>query len=87
MIDIDQSHAENRSVREGKLMAERKQFQFDVKVNPELDELLREASGKPVSEADLREQRVSFAFGNAPQSDLITKESVRCASEHIRLKK
>jgi len=41
----------------------------------------------PVSEAELREQRISFAFGNAPQSleNRITKDSVRLASEHIRL--
>lgn len=67
-------------------MAARKQFQSNLMVNPALDELLRNAATKPVTEADLREQRVSFAFGNAPQSDLITKESVRLSSENIRLK-
>jgi hypothetical protein len=68
-------------------MAARKQFQSTLTVNPELKRLLDEARGKTISEADLHEQRVSFAFGNAPQSDLITKDSVRFASEHIRLKK
>ena len=34
----------------------------------------------------LHEQRISFAFGNAPESSHITKESVRTASRHIRLK-
>jgi hypothetical protein len=38
-----------------------------------------------VTEEELREQRVIFAFGNAPESELITKDSVRAASTHIRL--
>jgi len=41
--------------------------------------------GKPVTEEELQEQRISFAFGNAPDSPLITKDSVRLASKHIRL--
>lgn len=65
-------------------MAARKPFQSDITINPVLVELLSNAT--PVTEAELREQRVSFAFGNAPQSDLITKESVRWTSENIRLK-
>lgn len=67
-------------------MAARKQFQSDLAVSPELQQLLAEARGREVSEDELREQRVSFAFGNAPQSDLITKESVRRSSQNIRLK-
>jgi hypothetical protein len=39
-----------------------------------------------ITEEELQEQRVSFAFGNAPtDSVLITKESVRLASKHIKL--
>ena len=67
-------------------MAARKQFQSSLTVSPELKRLLEEARAKEVSEDDLKEQRVSFAFGNAPESDLITKESVRFASHRIRLK-
>jgi len=47
--------------------------------------LLDESRDKPVTEEELQEQRVSFAFGNAPASQLITKESVRRASKHIKL--
>lgn len=65
-------------------MAARKQFQSNLTINPALAELLRNAT--TVTEAELREQRVSFAFGNAPQSELITKESVRVSSENIRLR-
>ena len=68
-------------------MAIRKQFQSSLTVTPELQRLLTEARAKEVSEDDLKEQRVSFAFGNAPESDLITKDSVRVASRSIRLRR
>jgi len=38
-----------------------------------------------VTEEELREQRISFAFGNAMEEERITKESVREASQNIRL--
>ncbi len=67
-------------------MPARKQFQTTLTPSADLKRLLDEARGKEVSEKELHEQRVSFAFGNAPESDLITKDSVRHASTHIRLK-
>ncbi len=67
-------------------MPPRKQFQTSLTVAPELSRLLQDASNKQVSEDELREQRVSFAYGNAPQSELITKDSVRRSSHNIRLK-
>ena len=67
-------------------MPARKQFQSTLTVKPELERLLAEAHAEEVSEEELHEQRVSFAFGNAPESDLITKDSVRYASEHLKLK-
>jgi hypothetical protein len=67
-------------------MAARKQFQSSLTVTPALSQLLEEARNRDISEEELREQRISFAFGNAPQSDLITKDSVRRTSQHIRLK-
>jgi hypothetical protein len=66
-------------------MAARKQFQSRLTVGPALSKVLEEARNRDVSEAELREQRVSFAFGNALKSDLITKDSVRQSSESIRL--
>jgi hypothetical protein len=66
-------------------MAARKQLQTNLTEDPELTELLRDALSTPVSEEELREQRVSFAYGNAPQSELITKESVRKTVQNIRL--
>ncbi|HKY38289.1 MAG TPA: hypothetical protein VJN18_20240 [Polyangiaceae bacterium] len=67
-------------------MAARKQFQSCLTPNPELQRLLEKARGTEVPEEVLHEQRISFAFGNAPDSKLITKDSVRFASEHIRIK-
>lgn len=67
-------------------MPARKQFNTRLTVDAALSQLLAEAKTTPISEDDLREQRVSFAFGNAPQSELITKESVRRSSKNIRLK-
>jgi hypothetical protein len=66
-------------------MADRKQFQNVVEPDPELVRLLEESRRKPVTEEELHEQRISFAYGNAPESKLITKDSVRCASQQIRL--
>lgn len=64
-------------------MAARKQFLQVRETDPALKALLDAAKGKKVTEAELSEQRVSFAFGNAPVSDFITKDSVRMSSQSI----
>ena len=67
-------------------MADRKQFLNSEPADPELLRVLEETRDRPVSEDDLREQRISFAFGNAPADAVaITKESVRKTSTKIRL--
>jgi hypothetical protein len=67
-------------------MADRKQFFGEIKTDPELLKALEASRQTPVTEEELREQRISFAFGNAPaNAKNITKDSVRQASEHIRL--
>ena len=68
-------------------MADRQQFLRSIPVDPDLRRVLDATKDKPVSEEELREQRVSFAFGNAPRSSegQITNESIRWASEHIKL--
>jgi hypothetical protein len=68
-------------------MADRKQFQNVTAPDQELMRLLEASRNRPVSEDELQEQRISFAFGNAPDSELITKESVRLASKNIRLQR
>jgi hypothetical protein len=68
-------------------MADRKQFFGDIKSDPELARLLEATRDVVVSDDELREQRISFAFGNAPaKATNITKDSVRQASEHMRVR-
>ena len=64
-------------------MAERQPVMGPAPAHPELDRLLEQTRTLKVTEADLLEQRISFAYGNAPQSSNITKESVRDASKSI----
>jgi hypothetical protein len=67
-------------------MADRKQFENVPAPDRELIRLLDASRARTVTEEELREQRISFAFGNAPfSSERITKESVRLASETIKL--
>ena len=66
-------------------MANRKQFLNIAPVNQELTLRLAATRDRVVTEAELREQRISFAFGNALGSERITKDSVRLASENVRL--
>jgi hypothetical protein len=71
--------------RRGATMADRKQFENVPEPDAELMDLLSSSRNEPASDDELREQRISFAFGNAMNSAGVTKESVRHASEHIRL--
>lgn len=66
-------------------MAERKQFLGVAQASAELLRRLSESRDQAVTEEELREQRISFAFGNAPHSSQITKESVRRTSQSVRL--
>ncbi len=66
-------------------MPDRKQFIGADTADPELRELLKTSRNTPATEEELREQRISFAFGNALDSESITKDSVRQASKNIRL--
>jgi hypothetical protein len=66
-------------------MADRKQFLGVVDANAGLLRLLSESRDQIVTDDELREQRISFAFGNSMNSELITKDSVRQASQSVRL--
>jgi len=68
-------------------MADRKQFENVPAPDEELKRLLNLSRERGVTEDELQEQRISFAFGNAPfGSERITRESVRLASQHIKLR-
>lgn len=66
-------------------MAARKSYLGPAPNRPELDALLEQARNTKITDEQLQEQRISFAYGNAPDSDRITKESVRHASKTIRV--
>ena len=66
-------------------MAERKSLLGPPPEHPELDALLERTKNIPVTDEQLEEQRISFAYGNAPKDSRITKESVRDASHRMRI--
>jgi len=66
-------------------MADRKQFLGVSNPDEQLLRLLADSREHSVTDDELREQRISFAFGNSLNSDRITKDSVRQASQSIRL--
>lgn len=66
-------------------MAERKPSISRAPARPELDHLLQQSKQRGVTEAELEEQRVSFAYGNAPKGSRITKASVRRATKTLRM--
>jgi hypothetical protein len=66
-------------------MADRKQFLNTKPADPKLVRALEASREREVTEEELHEQRISFAFGNALESRLITKDSVRRASQKISI--
>jgi hypothetical protein len=66
-------------------MALRKQFSGNVQADAELTSLIEASKKVPVTDEMLREQRISYAYGNAMNADRITKDSVRATSQSIRL--
>jgi hypothetical protein len=62
-------------------MADRKQFLNVVAPDPELVRVLEQTRNVVVTEAQLREQRISFAYGNSLGRESSSKEDVRLASE------
>jgi hypothetical protein len=79
--------ASNRRRKGQGVMADRKPFIGDIKADEQLNKLLESSRRIVMTDDDLREQKISFAYGNAPASAKdITKDSVRKASQHILLK-
>jgi len=66
-------------------MAVRKSVLRPAPQRPELDRLLATSIAAGVTDEQLAEQRVSFAYGNAPEGSRITKDSVRMASKTIKV--
>lgn len=66
-------------------MAERKSALKRAPERPELQALLERAKNIRVTDEQLREQRASFVYGNAPKGSRITKESAKRSVNHIRV--
>jgi hypothetical protein len=67
-------------------MAIRKSALTQAPVRPELDRLLQQARETGVTNEQLLEQRISFAYGNAPENSGITKETARAAAGSILMR-
>lgn len=66
-------------------MAERKAALHRAPERPDLKALLEQAKTVILTDEQLKEQRASFAYGNAPKGSRITKASATSASGRIRL--
>ncbi len=66
-------------------MAERKSALRRAPERPELQKLLEHAKTIVLTEEQLRTQRASFVYGNAPHGSRITKKSAEAASTRIRV--
>jgi hypothetical protein len=66
-------------------MAERKSALKRAPKRPALEELLERAKTIMVTDEQLREQRASFVYGNAPHGSRITKESALNSTSRIRV--
>lgn len=65
----------------------KQRIQSDLKVSPRLKRLLAAAKKRVVTEEELREQRISFAYGNLALHDpRVTKDDIRRAAERIKLR-
>lgn len=53
----------------------------------ELSQLVEESLKEPMTDEQFEIQKASFAFGNAPDSEYITKDSVRNAINSFRIRK
>ena len=66
-------------------MAERKAAGHRAPARPDLDALFERARHIKLTEEDLRAQRASFIYGNAPEGSNITKESALKAVRSFRI--
>jgi hypothetical protein len=52
---------------------------------PELERLLEASKQTKITDEELLDQRISFAYGNAPEGSTITKDSARKAAMRISI--
>jgi hypothetical protein len=71
-------------IREGP-MVERKAAMKRAPARPELERLLERARSVTLTDEQIKEQRASFVYGNAPLGSRITKESARRSVDRVRV--
>jgi len=67
-------------------MPARKLFPGPRPSHPELEKIRKKTRGLKVTDEQLKEQRISFIYGNAPIGSKITKETARVATARFRIK-
>jgi hypothetical protein len=67
-------------------MAERKSALRRAPVRPELEALYELSRQHELTEDELKAQRASFVYGNAPKGSRISKESAEASVGHVRLR-
>lgn len=58
----------------------KRRFCLNLEQRTELIRMLEEARKIPITDEMIQEQRISFAYGNAPYDSEITKDDVRRAA-------
>lgn len=66
-------------------MAERKPALTRAPERPVLRKLLDHAKTVELTDQQLRDQRISFVYGNAPKGSRITRESAERSADRIRV--
>lgn len=66
-------------------MAERKSAITRAPARPKLDALLDSARRTTLTDEQLREQRASFVYGNAPHGSRITRDSALRSTNTLRV--
>ncbi len=67
-------------------MAHRKQAAVRADVREDLLIVLKQSRARRVTEEELHEQRISFAFGQAMNLEKVTKDSIRTTAQRVRLR-
>lgn len=66
-------------------MAERKTALKRAPKRPKLEALLKAAKERVLTDEELRQQRASFVYGNAPTGSRITRESAGISIDRLRV--
>lgn len=66
-------------------MVERKSALKRAPARPALEALIEAAKHRSVSDEELRLQRASFVYGNAPEGSRITRESAVASVSRLRV--